>query len=94
MINKILTLEDVKQFAKELTSEGLSFHPDDDFHEYINLETKAPSYSKEDADLRNKLMDECFEVCEKEGVDIYAIMLEEFLLESGMDKIIPLPSKE
>ena len=93
MTNKILVIEDVKQFAKQLTAEGLSFHPDDDFSDYVNLSTNEPSYSKEDADLRNERMNECFDVCEKEGVDIYEIMMEEMLLESGLDKIIPLPSE-
>ncbi|OXA93792.1 hypothetical protein [Flavobacterium hercynium] len=94
MITKILTIEDVKQFAKQLTAEGLSFHPDDDFNDYINFTTNTPSYTKEDAEVRNELMNECFEICEKEGVDIYEIMMEELLLESGLDKIIPLPSKQ
>lgn len=94
MTLKILTIDDVKQFAKQLTAEGLSFHPDDDFQDYVNLSTNAPSYSKEDADLRNELMNQCFDVCEKEGVDIYEIMMEEMLLESGLDKIIPLPSEK
>jgi hypothetical protein len=39
-------------------------------------------------------MNECFDVCENEGVDIYEIMMEELLIESGLDKIIPLPSKQ
>lgn len=94
MINKISTIDDVKKFARQLTSEGLSFHPDDDFNDYVNLQTNAPTYSAEDAEIRNNLMNDCFEVCDKEGVDVYTIMLEELLLESGLDEIIPLPSKE
>lgn len=94
MISSILTIEDVKQFAKQLTAEGLSFHPDDDFNDYINFTDNTPSYSPEDAELRNELMNECFDVCEKQGADIYEIMLEEMLTESGLDKIIPLPSKK
>lgn len=42
MIIKINTVEDVKTFAKQLTSEGISFHPDDDFNNYINMETEKP----------------------------------------------------
>ena len=38
-------------------------------------------------------MRSCFEVCEKEGVDIYDVMLEVSLIETGMDKFIPLPSQ-
>ncbi len=94
MITKISTIDDVKQFARQLISEGLSFHPDDDFNDYVNLQTNVPTYNEEDAEIRNNLMNDCFEVCDKEGVDIYAIMMEESLLESGLDKIIPLPSKE
>lgn len=94
MITKILTIEDVKHFAKQLAAEGLSFHADDDFNDYVNFTNNTPSYNKEDAELRNKLMNECFDVCEKEGLDIYEIIMEELLLESGLDKIIPLPSKQ
>ena len=38
-------------------------------------------------------MSKCFEVCEKEGVDIYDVTLEVSLIETGMDKFIPLPSQ-
>ena len=93
MITKIQTSEDVKAFAKQLISEGLSFHPDDDFNDYVNLKEEKPCYSKQEADFRNELMSECFEFCEKEGVDIYDLMLEVTLIETGMDKFIPLPSQ-
>lgn len=93
MLTKISTLEDVKNFARQLLSEGLSFHPDDDFNDYVNLESNLPCYTEEEAELRNNLMNECFEVCEKEEVDIYSIMMEELLLESGLDKIIPSSSE-
>jgi hypothetical protein len=77
MITKILTTEDVKLFAKQLISEDLNFHPDDDFTDYVNLTTKLPSYSSEDAVLRNQLMSECFDVCQSNGADIYEIMMKE-----------------
>jgi len=92
MITQIQTSEDVKAFAKQLIAEGVSFHPDDDFNDYVNFKEDKPCYSKEEADLKNELMNNCFKVCEKEGVDIYDLMLEVTLIETGMDKIIPLPS--
>ena len=64
MITKIITIQDVKDFAKQLTAEGVSFHPDDDFKEYINFSSNEPIYSIEDAEFRNNLMNDCFEVCE------------------------------
>lgn len=93
MITKIETADDVKAFAKHLIAEGVSFHPDDDFNDYVNFKENTLTYTKEEADLRNDLMKKCFEVCEKEGIDIYDVMLEVSLIETGMDKYIPLPSQ-
>ena len=93
MITKIETNEDVRGFAKQLIAEGISFHPDDDFNDYVNFKENKPTYTKEEADLRNDLMNMCFDVCEKEGVDIYDVMLEVSLIETGMDKFIPLQSQ-
>lgn len=90
MITKIRTSNDVGAFAKQIISEGVSFHPDDDFNDYVVFKTGEPCYSKQQAKFRNKLMDKCFQVCEKEDVDIYSIMLEVSLKETGMDKFIPL----
>ena len=92
MITKIKNTKDVFAFAKQLVIEGLSFHPDDDFNDYVNYKTKKPSYTKKEAKIRNKLMDQCFAVCKKNNVDIYRTMLEVMLKETGMDKFIPLPS--
>ncbi len=40
MINEINTIEDVKLFAFQLVNEeNMSFHPDDDFADYISMET-------------------------------------------------------
>lgn len=93
MNTKIETADDVKAFAKKLIAEGVSFHPDDDFNDYVNFKEKIPTYTKEEADLRNELMNKCFEVCEKEGIDVYDTMHEVALIETGMDKFIPLPSQ-
>ncbi len=92
MLKQITTTKDVAAFAKQLIKEGVSFHPDDDFNDYINLETKEPTYSKNEADFRNELMNQCFSICEKNGIDIYDTMNEVALKETGLDKFIPLPS--
>lgn len=92
MITQIQTSEDVKSFAKEIIADGVSFHPDDDFKDYVYFRENKRCYTDDEAGLRNDLMDQCFNVCEKEGVDIYGLMLEVTLKETGMDKYIPLPS--
>lgn len=94
MITKIETADDVKAFAKQLISDGVSFHPDDDFNDYVNFKENTPTYTKVEADLRNDVMNMCFEVCEKEGIDIYDTMLDVTLIETGMDMFIPLPSQK
>ncbi len=53
MIQQITTREDVETFAQQLIAEGLNFHPDDDFCDYINLEIKESTYSESEAQIRN-----------------------------------------
>jgi len=73
--SRISTIEDVQDFAKYLYNERmLAFHPDDDFADYVNDETGEPSFSEEEIPLFNHLMDECFDVCEREKKDIYEVM--------------------
>jgi hypothetical protein len=94
MLTKIQTLDDVKAFAKYLTvHEKLVLHPDEDFNNYVSLETQLPIYSKEDAELRNDLMNQCFQVCEQNNEDVYDSMSEVYLIETGLNKYIPLPSQ-
>ena len=92
MKTQINNLSDVKAFSKALIMEGTNFHPDDDFRNYIIIDSGKPAYTLQDAEFRNTLMDKCFSVCANEKVDIYDIMLEVYLKETGMDKHIPLPS--
>lgn len=72
---KIDSIEEVKLFAQYLANEiHLNFHPDDDFSCYVNYDKKQPTFTPEEAAKYNALMDECFDVCEKENADIYEIM--------------------
>jgi hypothetical protein len=93
MIAAIQTIVDVKNFAKQIIEEGVSFHPDDDFNDYVSLKTNKTCYTTEEAEIRNNLMNECFNVCDKVGLDIYEVMLETTLKETGLNKFIPLPSQ-
>ncbi|MDD4992830.1 MAG: hypothetical protein PHR83_11400 [Paludibacter sp.] len=75
MIQEINTIQDVELFAFQLVNdESLSFHPDDDFSNYINLETREPLYSNEEVSTLNKQMERCFNICDQFGVDIYELM--------------------
>ncbi len=93
MLTRIHNPKDIVAFAKLLISEGTNFHPDIDFNDCNNLETQQPTYTKAEADLRNELMNQCFTVCEQNGIDIYDTMSEVTLKKTGLDKFIPLPSE-
>jgi hypothetical protein len=86
MIQSINTVDDVKAFFNNLFEESLNFHPDEDFANYINGETKAATYTAAEADLRNDLMDRAFEVCDSAGVSIYDLAQELSLKYTGLDK--------
>ena len=74
--SQIKTINDVEAFFQHLVSErSLSFHPDDRFEDYISCDDGSNIFSEKECAIYNRLMDECFEVCEKNGADIYAIGL-------------------
>lgn len=74
--SSIKSVEDVETFFNYLVKDlRLNFHPDDSFDNYINIETNEPSFKVEECALYDRLMDESFAVCEREGADIYGIGL-------------------
>jgi len=79
---KIKTPTDVLELFGYLTwVDKTSFHPDDRFWDEERDESAyvtrggGPSYTKEEAQLRDRLMGEAFEVVTKEGLDIYELAL-------------------
>lgn len=46
MIENITTTEDVAVFAKQIIEEGVSFHPDDDFNDYVIFKENKPCYTR------------------------------------------------
>lgn len=86
-MDKICTIDDVKEFVEMQIADGLTFHPDDDFNDYININTGKPTYSRVEADLRNRLVNECFEVCEESGIDFYAMGMEIYIEKTGLSEL-------
>ena len=78
MIHKIETIEHVKTFFLQLLAEDLNFHPDTLFKDYISVQSEKPTYSEEEAELRNQLLEQSFTVCERDSVDIYDLGIEVF----------------
>ena len=78
MIQQIQTIEDVKEFFQCLLDEDLNFHPDNDFNDYINGQTRLPTYNKAEVQIRNDLLDQAFIICDQSNVDIYELCCEIF----------------
>ncbi|HEY4325116.1 MAG TPA: hypothetical protein VGN20_14060 [Mucilaginibacter sp.] len=93
MLTKLNDLRDVEEFIHTLVEEGVNCHPDTDFEDYVHMETGEPTFNEEEAALRNRLMNEAFDICEQENTDLYSLMQEIFLIDTGLDKYIPLPSQ-
>jgi hypothetical protein len=91
IIMRIENLDDVAEFARTVIRNGVNLHPDDDFRNYVNLETGQPTYTDEEAFALNRQMTEAFSICDKCGVDIYGFMQKIFLVETGLDSLIPMP---
>lgn len=72
----IRNIDEVKAFASYLVNDlGVNLHPDNDFAEYVCYETGERTFTDEEAAIGNRLMDECFEVCAKNRVGIYNLLL-------------------
>ena len=69
------TFDVAKFFMWIIFDKNVSFHPDDSFAEYVNTETGEPTFTDQEAEYYDGVMRDCFNVCEKNGCDIYAISL-------------------
>lgn len=78
-------MDDVVKFFSTLIEDGINFHPDNSFKEYIDLE-KQPLFNDEQAEILGNLMDECFKVCDNAGVNIYEIAFD--LMQARLDYAI------
>jgi len=88
---RIENLDDVAEFARTVIRNGVNLHPDDDFRNYVNIETGQQTYTEEEASAHNRDMANAFSVCDKCDVDIYGFMQKILLVETGLDRLIPMP---
>lgn len=74
----IKSVKDVETFFHHIVFEmKINFRPDDSFEDYLDIHTKEASFSSDECNIYNRLMDEAFEVCERDRVDIYEIGMNE-----------------
>lgn len=73
----IMSVKDVKTFFHHIVSERkVNFHPDDMFEDYVSCEGGINTFTLGECAIYNRLMDESFAICKKEGVEVYSIGLE------------------
>ena len=74
----IESVADVKEFFTWLADNSLLIHPDDKFAWFLDFaDEENPSViTAEQADDLDNMMEDCFDVCEAEGTDIYDIALQ------------------
>jgi hypothetical protein len=76
MIKTIKTEKDLREMLTEVIGYlGWAFHPDDPMTDYIRRDTGEPSYTSEEAQRLDCLMDEAFEFCNQQGLDIYELSM-------------------
>jgi hypothetical protein len=77
LLPKIEKIADVESWFQYLIRDlNISIHPDNDFADYVNLETKEPTFSPEITEQLDTIMEGAFTVCNRENVDIYAVGIE------------------
>ena len=78
----IKTPADVKVFFHHIVFEKhVSFHPDDDFADYVYFADRTHVFNEQEVLLYNRLMDEPFDAREKANADIYSIGYDEMMAE-------------
>lgn len=77
MTHAINTEDDLRALLTEVISYlGWAFHPKEPMMESVRGDTGEPSYTPEEAQRLENLMDEAFNFCEQRGFDIYELSME------------------
>lgn len=67
-------MDEVKQFVDYLKDLQLYVTIEKPFEDYLVKYANEPMFTKEDAEIANRLMKECIEVCEANHEDVYHVM--------------------
>ena len=77
MIQTINTEDDLRTLLTEVISNlGWAFHLENSMTDYVRRDTGETSYTPEETQRLNCLMDEAFDFCEQHGIDIYELSME------------------
>ena len=79
-IMDIMDLQDVETFLEQIAHEIDNFHPKEDFRNYVYPHSYTRRYSEEEAEIRNKLRDRCYDVCARYSPDTYTYIFQLYRL--------------
>ena len=79
------TLKDVETFIEQIAGEINDFHPLTDFKDYVRPQSYFRRYTDEEAKIRNKYLDRCFEVRVAHSPNFFSCLLQ--LFEQVMDRL-------
>ncbi len=79
-IMDITTLQDVETFLEQIANEIDGFHPMRNFSSYQRVDSTTWLYTEQEAEIRNKLLDKCFDVCTTVTPDCYTYLINLFRL--------------
>lgn len=72
----INNVDDVRKFFHYIVEDrNVNFNPDDMFEDYM-LSDGTTAFTPDECEIYNRLVEEAFDICEKEESDIYEIGLE------------------
>ena len=75
-IMDIMDLQDVETFLEQIAHEIDNFHPMVDFNSYVYPDSYMRRYNEEEAEIRNKLLDRCFDICATSTPDFHTYLLQ------------------
>lgn len=85
--HQINTIQDIVYFIEQIAQEIEDFHPMTDFKDYVYPDSYFRRYTDEEAEIRNKLLDRCFDVSAMQGVeDFFTLLLD--LFEQARDSML------
>ena len=75
MQHNITTMKDVRAFIEQIAEEIDIFHPLIDFKDYVYPDSYFRRYTDQEAEIRNKQLDSCFDICTKITSDYFTYIL-------------------
>ena len=71
------TVDDVREWFTALVVDcRIAFHPDDDLGEVVDVRTGKPLFLRSESQRLSEGLDDAFEICDRNGVDIYQLTLD------------------